>query len=155
MNVTRFTDYSLRVLIYLAVNREQPATIKEVAERYDISKNHLMKVVQELSASGYVLATRGKNGGIQLAHAPEQINIGTLIRKLEQDTTLVECFGSGNQCVITAACQLKRMFAEALERFFCTLEQYTLADLVRGSASSSLQQIFINAAPSSTVSKTE
>ncbi len=149
MNVTRFTDYSLRVLIYLAVNGEKPATIKEVAERYDISKNHLMKVVQELSAQGYVLATRGKNGGIQLAHPPEQINIGALVRLLEKGSNLVECFGSGNQCVITAACQLKRMFGEALESFFATLENYTLADLIQGPMSRSLQQIFVNAAAKS------
>jgi Rrf2 family nitric oxide-sensitive transcriptional repressor len=149
MNVTRFTDYSLRVLIYLAIHRDRPATIREVAERYGISKNHLMKVVQQLSASGYVDATRGKSGGIQLAHEPEQINIGQLVRKLEQGSVLVECFGSGNQCVITSACQLKRMFAEALDSFFTTLENYTLADLVQGNSSHSLQQIFVNAAANS------
>ena len=130
MNITRFTDYSLRVLIYLSLHEDELATIKDVAGCYGISKNHLMKVVQELSAKEYLVATRGKNGGIKLSCPPEQINIGKLVRMIEQDSTLVECFGPDNQCVITPACQLKRMFAEALESFFQSLERYTLADLV-------------------------
>jgi len=130
MNITRFTDYSLRVLIYLALHENELVTIKDVAERYGISKNHLMKVVQELSAKGYLVATRGKNGGIKLEQSPSEINIGHLVRMIEQDSTLVECFGTDNQCVITPACQLKRMFAEALNSFFESLERYTLADLI-------------------------
>jgi len=130
MNITRFTDYSLRILIYLAIHNEKLATIKDIADSYQISKNHLMKIVQELNLRGYIIATRGKNGGIKLADDPSQINVGRLVRDMEQDSKLVECFGSNNQCVITPACQLKVMFAEAMESFFNTLEQYTLADLV-------------------------
>ncbi len=118
MNITRFTDYALRVLIYLGVNQQETVTIKQVADSYNISKNHLMKVVQELSLQGFVEATRGKNGGIKLNHPPELINIGNLVRVFEQNSTLIECFGSNNQCVITPACQLKQMFAGALEHFF-------------------------------------
>ena len=129
MNITRFTDYSLRVLIYLAVNNEKPCTINDIALGYSISKNHLMKVVQELSAQGVVLATRGKNGGIKLNRPASDINIGHLVRKLEDDTKLAECFGAGNQCVITPSCQMKNIFQEALNSFYTTLEQYTLADL--------------------------
>ena len=129
MNITRFTDYSLRVLIYLAVNENKQCTINDIAVGYDISKNHLMKVVQELSQKDYVLATRGKNGGIQLNTSPDKINIGHLIRSMEDDTKMAECFGSNNQCVITPNCQMKQVFQEALNSFYTTLENYTLADL--------------------------
>ena len=144
MNVTRFTDYALRVLIYLGVNDQNLVTIKDVATSYDISKNHLMKVVQELSAQGYVEATRGKNGGIKLSRSADQINIGELVRKFEQQSVLIECFGESNQCVITPACQLKEIFAGALEHFFIYLEQYTLADLIKHPHSKQLIQIFIS-----------
>lgn len=130
MNITRFTDYSLRTLIYLALQEGQPVTIKEVADRYGISKNHLMKIVQELNTKGFLAATRGKNGGIRLSRDPADINIGALVRSIEQSSTLVECFGADNQCVITPACRLRVAFAEAMEGFFQCLDCYTLADLV-------------------------
>lgn len=142
MNITRFTDYSLRVLIYLSLHKEQLVTIKEVADSYGISKNHLMKVVQELSLKGYITSIRGKNGGIKLSRAPSLINVGELVRLNEQGSTLVECLGEDNQCVITPACQLKHMLAEAMECFFQSLEQYTLADLVKGPDKEQLINIF-------------
>ena len=149
MNITRFTDYSLRVLIYLAVHKDELVTIKAIADCYDISKNHLMKVVQALSAKGFLTAIRGKNGGIKLSRTPKEINIGGLIRMLEQDSTLVECFGPDNRCAITPACQLKHMFAEALEAFFTSLDAYTLADVV--DKASQIQLDFLLAAtPSDT-----
>ncbi len=147
MNITRFTDYSLRVLIYLAIDNKESITIKEVAERYQISKNHLMKVVQELNAKGYLIATRGKNGGIRLGREAGDINIGELVRSIEQGSTLVECFGSDNRCVITPACQLKRMFAEAMEQFFLSLEQYSLQDLVSTPQRGQLYQLLKLAEP--------
>lgn len=130
MRVTRYTDYSLRVLMYVALKGEELSTIAEVAEAYDISKNHLMKVVNQLASKGYLLATRGKNGGMRLNLPAEDINVGELVRDTEQDLELVECFGAGNQCVITPACELKKVLAEALEAFFSSLDQYTLADLL-------------------------
>ncbi|WNZ55324.1 Rrf2 family transcriptional regulator [Microbulbifer sp. MKSA007] len=141
MKITQFTDYSLRVLMYLAIQDRELVTIREVAERYQISKNHLMKVVQELNLKGYLIATRGKYGGIRLSRTPEDINVGELVRLLEQDTVLVECFGTNNQCVITPACRLKKMFAEAMENFFICLEQYTLEDLVSGPSQTDLINI--------------
>jgi Rrf2 family transcriptional regulator, nitric oxide-sensitive transcriptional repressor len=146
MNITRFTDYALRVLIYLSVSEQKVITIKSVAESYGISKNHLMKVVQELSSKGYVEATRGKNGGIKLRRPPAEINIGELVRQFEQDSTLVECFGPNNQCVIAPACQLKNMFSGALNQFFEHLEQFTLANLIEQAHEKPLQQIFRSAA---------
>ncbi|WP_111641316.1 RrF2 family transcriptional regulator [Marinimicrobium alkaliphilum] len=132
MHITRYTDYSLRVLMYLALKDDELSTIREIADSYGISKNHLMKVVQELNNKGYLQAIRGKNGGLRLAGAAEAINIGALVRDTEQDFALVECFGEGDGCVITSACQLKRVLGEALESFFAVLDQYTLADILPG-----------------------
>lgn len=132
MKITRFTDYALRVLIYLALYEGKKVTIKDVAERYGISKNHLMKVVHELGMKGYIDTTRGKNGGMQLGLTPSDINIGVLVRMMEEDSVLVECFDANNTCVILPGCALKGMLKEAMECFFKSLEQYTLADLVNG-----------------------
>lgn len=129
MKVTRYTDYALRVLMYLAVC-QQRATIADIAERYGISKNHLMKVVQKLNQLGYLDATRGKNGGLQLGRPASEINLGALVRDTEQDFALVECFNSATDtCTLTPACRLKGIFAEALAAFIAVLDSYTLADL--------------------------
>ena len=130
MHITRYTDYSLRILMYVALKGDEISTIREIAESYDISKNHLMKVVQELNAKGYLIAVRGKNGGLRLNGRPEDINIGSLVRDTEQDLALVDCFIDSKNCTITPACHLKIVFAEALEAFFKVLDQYSLADLV-------------------------
>ncbi len=129
MRITRYTDYSLRTLIYVALKGDELATIKEIAEAYGISKNHLMKVVQELNTKGYLQAVRGKNGGLRLHGQPSDINIGALVRDIEQDFALVECFNGGD-CILTPACRLKGALAKALEAFFATLDGYTLADLL-------------------------
>lgn len=141
MNISRFTDYSLRTLIYAALHQGETVTIKAVADKYQISKNHLMKVVQVLSNKDYLTATRGKNGGIRLSRDPAQINIGELVRLHEQDSTLVECFGTDNHCVISPACQLKGILAQAMECFFAHLDNFTLADLVNSNTNSELKQL--------------
>ncbi|TEW52838.1 RrF2 family transcriptional regulator [Psychromonas algicola] len=130
MQITRYTDYSLRVLIYLAINKQQLTTISDIATSYQISKNHLMKIVQQLNQQSYVLATRGKNGGIKLNRDAKEINVGALVREIEDKSKLIECFGAENKCVITPSCQLKNIFAEAQENFFKTLDAYTLQDLI-------------------------
>lgn len=130
MHITRYTDYSLRVLIYLAIHDDRLSTISDIAKSYNISKNHLMKIVQQLNLQGYLLATRGKNGGIKLNRSASEINIGSLVREIENKNKLVECFGEDNQCIITPSCQLKRIFAEAQECFFKALDAYTLEDLI-------------------------
>nr|WP_298373987.1 Rrf2 family transcriptional regulator [uncultured Halomonas sp.] len=130
MHITRYTDYSLRVLLYVALKGEERSTISEIAERYDISRNHLMKVVQELNRRGYLQAIRGKHGGLLLKRRAEDINIGALVRDTEQDLELVECFGDRNQCVITPACRIKTMLGEALKAFLEVLDGYTLADML-------------------------
>lgn len=132
MYLTRYTDYSLRVLMYVALKGEEISTINEIATSYGISKNHLMKVVQALNSNGYLIAIRGKNGGLRLNGSPEDINVGALVRKTEQALALVDCFPGGAGCAITPACSLKTVLVEALEEFFNTLDKYTLADLLPG-----------------------
>tara|TARA_R110001592_G_C13192743_1_gene753255 strand:- start:6850 stop:7284 length:435 start_codon:yes stop_codon:yes gene_type:complete len=141
MRLTTFTDYSLRVLIYLAVRDGQHATIREIAEAYGISRNHLMKVVQELSQKGYVAALRGKNGGLQLKKSPADIRIGALVREMENDVALTECLGDNNQCILTPACGLKIVLADALQAFFATLDAYTLEDILPGQKRAELVKI--------------
>jgi Rrf2 family nitric oxide-sensitive transcriptional repressor len=132
VRITRYTDYSLRVLLFVALKDKQISTIGEIADAYGISKNHLRKVVHELSVKGYLLASRGKNGGMYLKGAPEDINIGAVVRDLEQDLEIVECFGDATGCVLTPACELKKAFGNALQAFFSCLDGYTLADLLPG-----------------------
>ncbi len=141
MRLTSFTDYSIRVLIYLAVSHDEQPTIREIAERFDVSRNHLMKVVHELSKRGYLTALRGKHGGLRLNIAPVDINIGKLISELENDLALTECLGNNNQCILTPACELKTILAEALQSFFATLDEYTLEDILRGTRRTELVDI--------------
>ncbi|MEQ9021829.1 MAG: Rrf2 family transcriptional regulator [Pseudomonadales bacterium] len=141
MHITRYTDYSLRVLMYVALCSGRKVNIQEIAEHYAISKNHLMKVVQSLNVQGYLETTRGKNGGIRLKRSAEEINLGELIRETENDLALVECLGQSNRCVIAPVCQLKNVFSQAMESFFQVLHQYSLADLLPESSRSDLQQI--------------
>lgn len=141
MHITRYTDYSLRVLMYVALKGNELSTIREIAESYDISKNHLMKVVQELNSKGYLQAIRGKNGGLRLRGETRDINLGELVRNTEQDLNLVECFGDNSQCALTPNCRLKGVLAEALEAFFRVLDSYTLADLVRPESSREMKQL--------------
>jgi Rrf2 family nitric oxide-sensitive transcriptional repressor len=141
MRLTTYTDYSLRVLIYLAVRTDEHATIREIAQRYGISRSHLMKVVQELSKRGYVTALRGKNGGLHLNKAPSDIRLGTLVKEMENDLALAECLGENNQCILTPACGLKHVLAESLQAFFTTLDSYTLEDVIPGQQRAELVKI--------------
>ncbi|BCB08118.1 MULTISPECIES: Rrf2 family transcriptional regulator [Halomonadaceae] len=140
MHLTRFTDYSIRVLIFLAAKGEERSTINEIAETFNISRNHLMKIVQELSQKNYVTAIRGKNGGLLLTRAPATIRLGELVRDMEHDMGLVECFHSDNACIITPACRLQPILNDALSAFLSVLDHYTLADLL-GSQQSQLAQL--------------
>lgn len=130
MRITRYTDYSLRVLIYVAMRGETLSTIREISESYEISRNHLMKVVHQLNLNGYLETVRGKHGGIRLRQRPEEINVGQLVRVTERDLALVECMGEEDNCVISPVCKLKHVMAEALEAFLSVLDRYTLQDLL-------------------------
>lgn len=141
MHITRYTDYALRVLIYLGLKGEELATIQEIADRYGISKNHLMKVVHDLQQRGYVATLRGKGGGLRLARPAEEIGIGALVRDTEQDLEIVECFGADNDCIITPACRLKHILGDALNAFLAVLDGYTLADLLQPKARAGLERL--------------
>ena len=160
MRLTNYSDYALRSLIYLAVRPEPPllANISDIADSYSISKSHLTKIIHQLGQLGYIESVRGKNGGIRLARAPKDINLGVLIKQMEPDFDLVECFATPPNakssddrqagstglamtfidettdnprgCVISPACQLKSVFFEALTAFINVLERYTLADIL-------------------------
>lgn len=135
MRLTNYSDYSLRVLIFLSSEpREKLVNIKDIAEAYGISKNHLMKIIYNLGKMGYIETIRGRNGGIRLAKLPSEINIGEIIRKTEEDFNIVECFEHGNTCVITPVCSLKHVFNKALDQFLQVLDQYTLDDIVKNNA---------------------
>lgn len=134
MRLTHHADLSLRVLIHLAVAGDRRVTIQEISEAFGISRNHLMKVAHKLALEGYVVSTRGAGGGLQLAHAPDAIVIGRVVRDMEPDFGLVECFRPENECVITPACRLPKMLGEALNAFLEVLDRYTLADLVEPDA---------------------
>lgn len=130
MQLTFHTDYALRVLLYLRLHPDRNVSIQEIASAYGISKNHLMKVVPELAKLGYVEARRGRGGGLLPARAPEEVNIGRVVRQMEANMTLVECFDlDRNTCPIEPACDLKKILEEAREAFLAALDRYTLADL--------------------------
>lgn len=132
VRLTVYTDYSLRTLMYLGVRgRENLVTIQEIADAYQISKNHLMKVTHDLGKHGYIETIRGRGGGIRLALEPEQINIGDVVRKTEDDFHLVECFNpEGNLCKISPECRLKFALQQALKAYLSVLDTYTLADVL-------------------------
>lgn len=130
MRLTHHADLALRVLMHLALSGDRRVTIQEVSEAFGISRNHLMKVAHQLAGLGYVESTRGSGGGIRLGAAPETIVIGRVLRDMEPDFGLVECFRPENRCIITPACALPRMLDEALRAFLDVLDGYTLADLV-------------------------
>lgn len=130
MRLTVQTDYALRTLMMLSVSKG-PQTIKAIAYHYDISQNHLMKVVQRLVAEGFVSSARGRSGGLQLARSPKEINIGAVVRAIEDIGNFVECFNlSTSHCVAIPACGLKGILAGGISAFLTHLDQYSLEDLV-------------------------
>ncbi|MBU6299461.1 MAG: Rrf2 family transcriptional regulator [Alphaproteobacteria bacterium] len=133
MRLTLHTDFALRLLMLLALEPDDLHTIAEVARRYRISRNHLVKVAQTLIQAGFVESVRGRKGGLKLAKQPSEINLGAVVRMTEDGFALVECFNrKRNACVVTSACGLRRPLEEALAAFLSTLERYTLADAVQG-----------------------
>jgi Rrf2 family nitric oxide-sensitive transcriptional repressor len=137
MHLTSFTDYSLRVLIYLANVPEGRATIAEIARAFDISEDHVVKVVHLLGHEGVLLNKRGRGGGAQLARSARDINVGEVVRLTERRAPLVECFDRRtNTCALAGGCTLQRAFGEALAAFYGALDRYSVADLHVGSRQS-------------------
>ena len=130
MRLNLQTDYALRLLMHLAANSQRLVTIAEVADRFHISRAHLMKVAFVLGKEGLIQTVRGRGGGLRLAQAPGAIGLGDVLRRIEGDAPLVGCMaGETGYCVISGACRLKRAFHEALQAFLGVLDGYTLADL--------------------------
>ncbi|HEX3995543.1 MAG TPA: Rrf2 family transcriptional regulator [Acetobacteraceae bacterium] len=130
MRLTAYTDYTLRTLMYLAVNADKLATIAEIARTYRISETHLMKVVHQLGIAGDIETIRGRNGGLRLSKPAGVINLGTVVRRTEEDMDLVACFDGSSICAISEICMLQAVLHEALGAFLAVLDRFTLADLV-------------------------
>jgi Rrf2 family nitric oxide-sensitive transcriptional repressor len=134
MKLTQYSDLGLRLLMYLALRKGESATIQEVSDRFAVSKNHMVKISHQLTKSGLIESTRGRNGGVRLARLPESINVEQALRATEENFDLVECFGAAkNHCVITGICKLRSVLDAALEAFFEVLREVSLADLVKNS----------------------
>ena len=130
MQLTSFTDYALRTLIYLAARPEDKSSVKKISEHYGISRNHLVKVVHRLSQLGYIETTKGKGGGVQIAKGTEKLRLGDLISQLEPNMNMVECFDAKtNTCRITNSCQLKHYLFEATNNFIKTMNKYSLGEV--------------------------
>lgn len=130
MRLTLMTDYALRLLMYVAQQPDRLCTIAEIARAYGISEAHLMKVTHQLGRQGWIETVRGKGGGMRLACAPREITVGAVMRGVEPDFHLVECFATGSQCTLTGDCRLARVLDGAMEGFMAHLDRHTLADLL-------------------------
>lgn len=130
MQLTRHTDYALRVLIYLAVNPDRLSRITEIAEAYRISRHHLVKVVHELGRLGHINTFRGKSGGMRLARPPGETRVGDIVRDMEENLEIINC-DAPNSCVILPDCRLKNVLTDARDAFLATLDRVTLEDLIR------------------------
>lgn len=126
MRLTRYTDYSLRVLIHLALNEDRLCSIGEIARAYDVSHNHLMKVVNALAHNGFVETVRGRMGGLRLARPADSISVGEVVRKTEEGFQLADCSG----CALSPACGLTGVLAEGMAAMLKVFDAYTIADLL-------------------------
>lgn len=132
MRLTLHTDYALRVLMYVAVKPASVSTIPEIVDRFNISRGHVMKVVQRLGQKGYLATMRGKHGGLRLGRPPSQINLGAVVRDMEEELGVVGCLQTTvPYCRIEACCILRHALDDATEAFLATLDRYTLEDLIR------------------------
>jgi Rrf2 family nitric oxide-sensitive transcriptional repressor len=132
MRLTQYTDYALRVLMYLGTRPDRFGTIEGIAAAYGISRAHVMKVAHDLAKLGYIETSRGRGGGLSLARPPHRIRLGEVIKATEPNLALAACFPSGaGDCRVAGPCALNGILNEALARFFGVLDRYTLADLVR------------------------
>lgn len=131
MKLTQFTDYAFRSLIFLSMKPDELSTVQEIADCYELSKNHLMKVIQKLGQAGYVETIRGKGGGIRLAMPADEINVGKVVRAMEGPLCVVECMGDQSTCKIDSACVLKGALMRAANAFLDVLDEYSLSDITK------------------------
>ena len=131
MQLDKFSDYALRILVALAAHAPEKLATSSIAQMYDVSENHLSKIATQLAKNGFVVSERGRGGGLTLAHVASDISIGAVLRALKKDEPVVECFGANTSCVILPACGLRIPLVEAQEAFFAALDGYSLADVTR------------------------
>lgn len=147
MRLTLHTDYALRMLMVLALEPGRSLTIEDIAKRYCISRNHLMKVAQTLVQAGFVESLRGRGGGLKLARDPASLKLGDVVRATEDGFALVECFGTSNSCVVSAACGLRSPLQEALSAFLAVLDRYSVSDLMKNPATARRMHRLLSATP--------
>ncbi len=142
MQLTKFTDLSLRVLMYLTYrDREARVKIIEIAEQFSVPRNHLIKVVNNLAKLGWVDATRGRNGGLVLSVNPKQLRLGQVLKKIENCNELIDC--EKTSCGLSGACVLKNVLDEALNHFYQKMDEYTLADVVTSPTKEKIAQMHL------------
>ncbi|MEO7953522.1 MAG: Rrf2 family transcriptional regulator [Polaromonas sp.] len=134
MRLTTLTDYALRLLMYLGQRPDRLCTIAEVAGSYGVSEAHMMKVTHQLGLAGWIETVRGRGGGMRLAHGPKDIGLGAVVRSVEPDFFMVECFSTGNACVLTGDCKLTAVIEGALHGFMAYLDTNSLADILPNDA---------------------
>lgn len=130
MRLTTMTDYAIRLLMYVGRQPDRLCTISEIAHAYGMSEPHLMKITHRLAQNGWIETVRGKNGGMRLAHAPEDISLGAVMRDTESGFSLVECFVADNACPLSGHCRLTGIIDGALQRFLQYVDSFTLADIL-------------------------
>lgn len=143
MRLTLYSDFAVRLMLFLATHEDRLCSISEIARAYGISQNHLMKVTSDLAGSGYVQSLRGRGGGLRLARPAREINIGSLVRHTEGKVDIVGC----GDCVLAPACGMVCVFKDAVESFFMKLDQYSLADIIAKGRPNQLRQILAAGAP--------
>lgn len=134
MQLDKFSDYALRILVALAAHAPDKLATSSIAKMYSVSENHLSKIATQLAKRGFIVSERGRTGGLMLAVPASEISIGMVLRELKKDTPVVECFGPNTSCVILPACGLRMPLVHAQEAFFAALDGYSLADVTGSQA---------------------
>ena len=131
MQISKFTDYAFRSLIYLARNRDETATVDKLAKYLEVSEHHMKKVIHKLAKTGYIISTKGRNGVLKLGLEPSEINLGKVLVATEENLNLVECMANSKLCpLMTSDCNLKRILSKSLQAFINELSKYTLEDIL-------------------------
>lgn len=147
MRLTAMTDYSLRLLMYVGQHPERLCTIAEIAQVYGVSEAHLMKITHQLGLTGFIETVRGRGGGMRLARPAAEINLGDVVRSIEPDFAIVECFATGNVCSLTGQCRLTGILHGSLMAFMAQLDRYTLADILEPALPKAAQPMMVRARP--------
>lgn len=147
MRLTAMTDYSLRLLMYVGQHPERLCTIAEIAQVYGVSEAHLMKITHQLGLAGFIETVRGRGGGMRLARPAAEINLGDVVRAIEPDFAIVECFATGNVCSLTGQCRLTGILHGSLMAFLDHLDRFTLADILAPAPPQALKPVTVRSRP--------